>query len=112
MTVSDEWFVASTSRPQALDMMARAGEGETKRDGLWLKLDLGVLRTYLTETAKLGDKNSGEIFSDEDMLEEFRTYLPKVLDALAALEEFEAVTIHERRKTAAAAPLSTFISVD
>jgi hypothetical protein len=98
VTLNDEWFVASTSRPQALELMARAGDGETKRDGLWLKIDLGVLRTYLTESTKLLDMNSEEILADEDMLEDSRAVLPKILEALAALEEFEAVTIHERQE--------------
>lgn len=96
VTLSDEWFVGSTSRTQALDLMARAGQGGGDRRGLWVKLDLEVLRKYLVEVAKLADKHGAEVFPDPDGLADFREELPRVLEGLASLEEFKAVTVHER----------------
>ena len=96
VTVSDDWFVASTSKPQALDLMARAGTGESDRKGLWMKFDMDVLRTYLEEAAKLADQNGEDLFPDEAKLEDFRKDLPQVLEGLASLKQFESVTVHER----------------
>lgn len=95
VTVSDDWFVASTSKNQALDLVERAGSGEAGRKGLWAKLDLEVLRRYLEESLKLVEKNGDEIMEEAD-LEGFREMLPVTLEGLASLEQFEAVTVHER----------------
>jgi hypothetical protein len=95
VTVSDDWFVASTSKPQALELMGAAGSGDVVRKGLWMKLDLGVLRAYVTEMVKLVDANGDDLF-DEEQLEEFRKNLPQVMEGLESLEAFKAVTIHER----------------
>lgn len=98
VTVSDEWFVASTSKPQALELMKTAGTGDVVRRGLWMKLDLAVLRGYAGDLLKLADENRDEIFSSESDLASFREALPKIMEGLESLEEFEAVTIHERRE--------------
>lgn len=95
VTVSDDWFVASTSRNQALDLVERAGGGESGRTGLWAKLDLQVLRNYLEESLKVVEKN-GDDFMDEGDLDQFREMLPMALEGLAALEQVKAVTVHER----------------
>ncbi|BCX49549.1 hypothetical protein HAHE_34570 [Haloferula helveola] len=96
VTVSDEWFAASTSKTQALDLVGKAGADGPARQGSWMKLDLDVLRAYLDEAVKLVDKNGEEIIPDPDALAEFREQLPRVAKGLAAAEQFEAVTFHDR----------------
>lgn len=96
VTVSDDWFVASTSKTQALDLVASAGEGGAGRTGLWAKVDLEVLRKYLEESLKLVDQNGEEIMGESGDLEDFRENLPKALEGLASLEQIESVTVHER----------------
>lgn len=97
VTVSDDWFLASTSKTQALDLMAEAG-GSEGRKGLWAKLDLDVLRAYVEEALKIVEKNGDEIMGEGGDVEEFRKNLPRAMEGLASLEEFESITVHERRE--------------
>ena len=98
VSVSDDWFVASTSKTQALDLVEGASKpATTVRSGSWMKLDLDVLRSYLDQSLKLVDKEGDTIFEgQDDELEEFREMLPKLLDGLAAMKDVKAVTIHDR----------------
>lgn len=98
ITVNDDWFVASTSKTQALDLVANAAQpASTVRQGSWMSLDLDVLRAYLEETLKMVDQEGEALFEGkEEELEEFREMLPTVLKGLAAMEDVKAITVHDR----------------
>jgi len=88
VTVGDEWFAASTSRNQSLDLLARAGSGDTST-GLSLIVNFDALREFVTETVALIGKNPELVPLDEDDVDQFR----KVVDALEDLEKF---SLHSR----------------
>ena len=99
VTLNDQWFAASTSRTQAQELIGRAGTASGDgRTGAWFKLDLDVLREFVKESVAIADKHGEKIGMSPADVESFRATLPQVQEALAALEEFDAVTIHERHE--------------
>ncbi|MGE9270962.1 MAG: hypothetical protein ACQKBU_09195, partial [Verrucomicrobiales bacterium] len=83
ITVSEDWFVASSSRQQALDLVAAVESPAPEvRYGAWACLDLDVLRDYLEEALKLIDEEGESLIADEAVLSEFRSNLPVILDGL------------------------------
>ena len=97
VTVSDDWFVASTSRTQALDLVAKAAAGGgAERRGAWMELNLDALRDYAGEMLSLVETHAETLIADEEQRAEFQEALPQVRDALEALGEFEAITFHDR----------------
>lgn len=95
VTLNDSWFAASTSRTQAQEMIAKAAAGDAPpMTGAWFKLDLDVLRVFAEESVGILEKHGDKLGMSEGDLES----LPKVRDGLKALEEFKAVTIHERHE--------------
>ncbi len=96
VTVGDKWFAASTSKNQALDLIAKADAGGETRSGFWLSLNFKTLEKYATETYKVVDKNSkdvtGEALPDKD---------GKVIrDSITVLSDLDKLTIHSRREGA------------
>jgi len=98
VTLNDEWFIASSSRTQALDLVAAAdggAEGPERRGG-WAELKLDVLREYVDETLQLVADNADAVIPGEGDREEFLDALPKVKRLIEASEEFERITLHDR----------------
>ncbi|MCU0797547.1 MAG: hypothetical protein MUF31_16630 [Akkermansiaceae bacterium] len=99
VTLNDSWFAASTSRTQAQELIAKATAGAApERSGAWFKLDLDVLRVFVEESVTIADKHGEKMGMGEGELAALRENLPMVRDGLKALEEFNAVTIHERHE--------------
>jgi hypothetical protein len=90
VTVGDEWFAASTSKNQALDLLAKAGKGEA-RSGLWFALNFQVLRVFANETLDLLEKHPDAIPLDESDRKMIR-------DLAAATKGLEKLTAHSRRE--------------
>jgi len=90
VTVGDEWFAASTSKNQALDLLAKAGSGQTG-NGLNVMVNFGALREFAKLTTELLEKNSDTVVLDEDVIES----IGKFADAL---EDFEQLTLHTRKE--------------
>lgn len=90
VTVGDEWFAASTSKNQALDLLARAGKGEA-RGGLYLALNFQALRVFANETLDLIAKHPDALPLDPDDMEQIR-------NLATALEDFDKLTAHSRRE--------------
>jgi len=97
VSINDEWFVASTSRNQALDLIkATAEPAGTVRQGAWMRLDLDVMRSYVKDGLQLVDKEGEAIIGDGDDLADFREMLPDVMAGIEAMSDVEAVTVHDR----------------
>ena len=97
VTINDDWFIASTSRTQALELTERlAQDPSSLRQGWWMRMNLDVLRTHMKQTAELVDELGEQIFTSEAELEEYREMLPRLLQAIEAMEAVEAVTIEDR----------------
>jgi hypothetical protein len=90
VTVGDQWFAASTSKNQALDLLAKAGKGEA-RSGLWLAFNFQALRVFANETLDLLEKYPDAIPLDESDRKMIR-------DLAAATEGLEILTAHSRRE--------------
>jgi hypothetical protein len=89
VTVGDEWFAASTSKNQALDLLAKAGKGEA-RGGLYLALNFQALRVFTSETLDLIAKHPDALPLDPNDMEQLR-------NLATALEDFDKLTAHSRR---------------
>jgi hypothetical protein len=90
VTVGDQWFAASTSKNQALDLLAKAGTGEA-RSGLWFALNFQALRVFANETLALLEKNPDALPLDSSDMEMIRKLA-------SATEDLEKLTAHSRRE--------------
>lgn len=95
VTLSDDLMVLSSSRDLALRMASAPGR-PASAGGAWMKIDLEVLRTWLSETLELMAGNPAETIPDESARREFEASLPELREWLEALGEFEAVDMRDR----------------
>lgn len=100
VTVGDKWFVASTSKLQALELTAAAGKETSDRTGFYLKVKLDPLRSFGNDWLKLVDDNSATVFADQaDALDEFKINKKNIEKGLVALGDFDSITAHVRRES-------------
>jgi len=94
VTVGDEWFAASTSKNQAIDLINQAKAGGEAGSGFSLTLNFKALEAYAKDTAKLVDENA------ETMMGEALTPEQKNLieDGIDVMSEFDNLKIHSRRE--------------
>lgn len=96
VTVSDKWFVASTSKLQALDLVAAADSAKAgPHKGVWLELDFDVLRKFTAEWVALLEKNGEAALGGPEQFAAFKEQLPRIQKGLAAFEEFDEMSISE-----------------
>ena len=96
VTVGDKWFAASTSKNQALDLIAKADTGGETRTGFWLSLNFKMLENYSTETLKLVDENA-EAMLGSPLADEQKAMITK---SIAVLGDLDKLTVHSRREGA------------
>ncbi len=95
-TVGDKWFVASTSKLQALDLVAAAEVAKpVARKGTWIEVDFDVLRKFTEEWVALLEKNGEATLGGPEQLASFKEELPRIREGLAALEEFDSMSVSE-----------------
>jgi hypothetical protein len=90
VTVGDKWFAASTSKNQALDLLAKAGSGEAG-SGMRMHVNFAALATFANETLEVLAKNPDAVPMDQDDMEQVRKLA-------AALDDFDKLSIHLRRE--------------
>lgn len=99
VTLNDRWFVASTSKLQAVDLAKKADGLQAGYAGATFKLDVDALRKYAAESFKLVDANADAIFAGKpSALEEFRSNRDDILKGITASEEVSALTGNVRRE--------------
>lgn len=96
VTVGDKWFVASSSKNQALDLIAKADAGGETRTGFWFSMNFRALEKYSEETAKLVDENAETIMGKPLPPEQKKL----IRDAISVLGDLDKLTIHSRREGA------------
>ena len=96
VTVGDKWFAASSSKNQALDLIAKADAGGETRNGLYFRMSFKALETYSQETLKLVDENAVAITGVA--LSASRKQL--IQDVIATLGDLDSLTVHSRREGA------------
>ncbi len=94
VTVGNEWFAASTSKNQAIDMIDLAKAGGEVGNGFNLLLNFKVLETYAKETAKLVDEHAEAMTGTALTPEQKKT----VEDSINVMSEFDYLKIHSRRE--------------
>ena len=98
VTISDKWFVASTSKTQALDLAVAADKAAGDRKGAWLELDFDTLRKSTGDWVTLLEKNGEAALGSPEKFAEFKEQLPRIKKGLEALEEFDQFSFSERRE--------------
>ena len=91
VTVGDQWFAASTSKNQALDLISKAAKGGETRTGMILKVNFKTLEKFLVETQKILEKNSGALGIPNQGTKD----TAKFIEILADLD---TLTVHARRE--------------
>lgn len=100
VTVGDKWFIASTSKIQALELAASAGKQTTDRTGFWMSVKLDPIRSFGADWLKLVDENSAQVFADqEEKLSQFKSKKADIEKALLVLGDFDAITANVRRES-------------
>lgn len=94
VTVGDQWFAASTSRNQALDLIGKAAAAPEERGGFWFSLNFKALQTYAESSYKLIDANSEALMGGPIPTDQRRM----IEDSIAALGDLDKLTVHARRE--------------
>ena len=94
VTVGDQWFAASTSKNQALDLIAKATAGGETRNGLWFSMNFKALETFANETLKLADENA-EALMGAPLTTAQKNHAK---DAIKILGDLDKLTVHARRE--------------
>jgi hypothetical protein len=96
VTVGDKWFAVSSSKNQALDLIAKAGGGGETRNGFYMSMNFKALENYSQDTFKLVDENAEAVTGAA--LPADRKKL--IQDAIAVLGDLDKLTVHSRREGA------------
>ena len=96
VTVGDKWFVASTSKNQALDLITKADAGGETRDGFWFCMNFKALEKYSKETFNLIDENAAAMMG-APLPDEQKVMIKK---AISTLDDLDKLTVHTRREGA------------
>jgi hypothetical protein len=98
VTVGDKWFVVSSSKLQALDLAAAAGQSAGERKGVWLELDFDTLRKFTGDWLTLLEKEGEGALGGPEQFAAFKEQLPRIRKGLEAFEEFDQLSVSERRE--------------
>ncbi len=99
VTVGDKWFIASTSKIQALELADAAGKEPSSRTGFYLNVKIDPLRSFGSEWLKLVDDNALAVFADqEENLVQFKEKKKDIEKAILALGDFDSISTHVRRE--------------
>lgn len=96
VTVSDKWFVASTSKNQALDLMNQANTGNSDRKGFYMSVNFKALQKYADQTFQLVNENSAELMGGPMPAEQQRL----IKEGIAVLDDVDNLTIQTRKEGA------------
>ena len=96
VTVGDQWFAASTSKNQALDLIGKATAGGTTGTGLTFTVNFKALETYAKDTSKVFDDNA-EAITGSPLTPAQKEHIE---DAIEVLGDLDKLTVHSRREGA------------
>jgi hypothetical protein len=91
VTVGDQWFAASSSKNQALDLVGKAAAGGETRSGFWLSVNFRTMETFSKETLKVLEKNPEALGLQADDLQ-------NAAKAVEILDDLDKLTVHCRRE--------------
>jgi hypothetical protein len=89
LTVGDRWFAASTSKNQALDLIAKADGAGESRAGLWMTVNFAALQSYARETYP---KLDGEVEALDGVTKD------QAEAVIGVFDDLDKLTLHIRRE--------------
>jgi hypothetical protein len=95
ITLDDKWFVASTSKLHAQDLVATASKGNEGSKGLAMKLNLAAVQKYAEETLKVIDGNAEAIFGED--LESYQSEKERITKVIDALGDYDSLSVYSNR---------------
>ncbi len=98
ITVSDQYFFASTSKNLAggLEETIKAGGGP-ERNGFYMETDFQTLQKYAQDWLTRAKENKETLFKENPSgLKDFEANLPKIEEALDSLQNLDKMTYHLR----------------
>lgn len=99
VTVSDEWFAASTSKTHATDLMSKAAAGGQTGDGIRFYVNFNAITGYAKDMLKMVDDNAAEIFPEESAAAEFKENKAQMESLIGACSEFDSMTWKSRKES-------------
>lgn len=91
VTVDDKWFAASTSKNQALDLLAMAAKGGEPSNGLKFTMNFKALQNCLNEVVGVIEKNADALPLSPADLVSFKK-------VVSALDDVEKLSVHCRQE--------------
>lgn len=98
VTLNNDWFVASSSKLQAGDLIGKAKLGGDAGQGIKFRINFNVLSNYSEEMFKVVENNLEAIIKDETVRAEFIAEKATVLKMIDAAREFESMTWDVRKE--------------
>lgn len=98
VTVSDDWFAASTSKTQATDLMSKAAAGGAEGEGIQFRVNFNAITTYAEEMLAMVERNAAEIFPEESALIDFNTNKEEMKSLIEACRDFESMDWTARKE--------------
>lgn len=100
VTVSDKWFVASTSKTHGQELAAKAGgPASNPRLGLWVDVSFVAMQQYAKDMLLMVDENAEAIFGEgEFALDTFRGQKEMISKVIGTLDDLDRITVHSRRE--------------
>jgi hypothetical protein len=99
VTVSDDWFAASTSKTQAQDLMNKAKAGGEAGQGVEFYVNFNAITGYADEMLDVVDRNSAELFKSEYDLKEFNDNKADIKKVIAACRDFDSMNWTIRKES-------------
>jgi hypothetical protein len=92
VSLNDQWFAASTSKNQSLDLLERVKAGGASRKGFYMAMNFKVLDQYAVETLALLEKHADELHMSVSDIQEWGRYAK-------GMQELDLLTVHVRRES-------------
>jgi len=91
VTVNDQWFAASTSKNQALDLLKQAAAGGETSSGFNMRVDFKLLDEYASQSVKLVWDHKDKLHLSAAQISDLRNYSK-------SMEDWDQLNIHVRRE--------------
>jgi hypothetical protein len=98
VTLNDKWFVASTSKVQAVDLIGKAEAGGESGQGVKFHVNFKVLGDYSDEMFKVVDRRMELLIQDETARGKFNANKASIKKMIDATREFDSMTWDVRKE--------------
>ncbi len=99
VTISDDWFAASTSKTQATALMSKAAAGGEAGEGIEFYVNFNAITGYAKDMLQMVDNNAAEIFPEESAAADFKENKAQMESLIEACSEFDSMTWTSRKKS-------------